>query len=305
MFAGLIFAKVHFDYLECRAYVPAIGIFIALGVLLNEIIKGKGINILLKSFIPVIAIFSFISYNYSLEFKDTIALYSSLIKSNPGNAYALSQRGCEYLKQKNFDLALSDFDNSIKASPTFSDPYFNKGVIYHFMNDHAQAEHFLSLALKYDTLYPETASLNEQVYINLSSEKLNLGKYDELKDLLKAGLRKYPDNCSMHNNLGLAYYSTSKFDSAIYEYSKAIKAEPNEFSYYNNRGMAEYNIKDFASALNDFNRTLELKPDFLDALWNRGMTYSKLNKQTEAAEDWAKAMELGYKEPVGEKKKEK
>jgi tetratricopeptide (TPR) repeat protein len=297
MFAGLIFAKVHFDYLECRAYVPAIGISIAFGVLLNEIIKGKGINILLKSFIPVIAIFSFISYNYSLEFKDTIALYSSLIKSNPGNAYALSQRGSEYLKQKNFDLALIDFDNSIKASPTFSDPYFNKGVIYHFMNDHAQAEHFLSLALKYDTLYPETASLNEEVYINLSSEKLNLGKYDEMKALLKAGLRKYPDNCSMHNNLGLAYYSTAKFDSAIYEYSKAIKAEQNEFSYYNNRGMAEYNIKDYSYALNDFNRTLELKPDFLDAWGNRGMTKVKLNDYEGAISDLTRAISI--KEDIG------
>jgi tetratricopeptide (TPR) repeat protein len=297
MFAGLIFAKVHSDYLECRAYVPAIGIFIAFGVLLNEIIKGKEINLLMKTFIPLIIIFSFISYNYSLEFKDTIALYSSLIKSNPGNAYALSQRGSEYLKTKNFDLALADFDNSIKASPTFSDPYFNKGIIYHFMDDHAQAEHFLSLALKYDTLYPETASLNEEVYINLSSEKLNLGKYDEMKALLKAGLRKYPDNCSMHNNLGLAYYSTGKFDSAVYEYNKAIKAEQNEFSYYNNRGMAEYDINDFAGALNDFNRTLELKPDFLDAWGNRGMTKVRLNDYEGAIYDLTKAISI--KEDIG------
>ena len=335
MFAELIFTKVHSEYLECRAYLPSIGIFIALGVLLNEIIKGEGINILLKSFIPVIVIFSFISYNYSGDFTDTIALYTSLIKSNPGNAYALSQRGCEYLKTKNFDLALADFDNSIKASPTFSDPYFNKGVIYHFMNDPVNAEHFLSIALNYDTLYPETGSLHEEAYINLSSEKFSLKKYDEMITLLKAGIRKYPDNCSMHNNLGLAYYSTAKFDSAIYEYNKAIKEEHNVFSYYNNRGMAEYNIKDFTGALNDFNRVLELKPDFLDALGNRGMTkvklndndgaiydltkaisikqgigilwyyrgvaFSKLNKQVEAAEDWAKARELGFKEPIGEK----
>ena len=335
MFAGLIFAKVHSDYLECRAYLPSIGIFIAFAVLLNEIIKRKGINILMKSFIPVIVIFSFISYNYSDDFKDTITFYTALIKSNPGNAYAFSQRGCEYLKFKNFDLALADFDNSIKASPTFSDPYFNKGVIFNFMNDHVKAEHFLSLALNYDTLYPESASLNEIVYINLSSEKLNLKKYDEMITLLKTGLSKYPDNCSMHNNLGMAYYSTGKFDSAIYQYNKAIKAEQNEYSYFNNRGMAEYNIKDFTSAVNDFSRALELKPEFLDALGNRGMTkvklndnqgavedltraismnrnigvvwyyrglaFSKLNKQAEAAADWAEAGKLGFKEPISEK----
>ena len=328
MFAELIFAKVHSEYLECRAYVPAIGIFIALGVLLNEIIKGNGINILLKSFIPVIIIFSFISFNYSADFTDSIAFYTSLIKSNPGNAYAFSQRGCQYLSTKNFDLALADFNNSIKASPTFSDPYFNKGVIYHLMNDYVKAEHFLSLALNYDTLYPKTASLNEDAYINLSSEKLILKKYDETVAVLKAGLRKYPDNCSMHNNLGLAYYSISKFDLAIYEYNKAILVEQNESSYYNNRGMAEYKINNFTSALIDFNRVLDLKPYFLDAWGNRGMTkiklndfegaikdltkainfkqdvgaawyfrgiaYSKLNRVTDALVDWKKAMELGY-----------
>ena len=162
MFAGLIFAKVHLEYLECRSYLPSIGIFIALGIVLNEIIKGKGTSILMKSFMPVIAIFSFISYNYSGDFADGMAYYSSLIKSNSGDAYAFSQRGCWYLRLKDYDLALNDFDNAIKASPTFSDPYFNKGVIYHFMDDHVKAEHFLSLALKYDTLYPKTASLNEE-----------------------------------------------------------------------------------------------------------------------------------------------
>jgi protein O-mannosyl-transferase len=334
LFVQYIFAKVHFDYLECRAYLPSIGIFIVLSVLLNEIIRGKGINLLIKSFIPVILIFSFISYNYSLEFRDTIAFYSSLIKSNPGNAYALSQRGCQYLYTKNFDLAFADFDNSIKASPTFSDPYFNKGVIYHFMNDPVNAEHFLSIALNYDTLYPETASLSESVYINLSSEKLALKKYDDMIAVLKAGLRKYPDNCSMHNNLGLAYLSMAKYDSAIYEFTKAIKSEQKEFSYYNNRGRAEYNIKNYTGALNDFNRVLELKPDYIDGWGNRGMTkvklndfegaindltkavsikpdlgvvwyyrgvaYSKLNKQADAERDWAEAKKLGYKEPIGE-----
>jgi protein O-mannosyl-transferase len=331
MFAALNFTKVHSHYLECRAYLPAIGIFIILGVILNENIKSKGNNILLKSFIPVIIIFSIITYNYSGNFSDTITFYSSLIKSNPGNAYALSQRGCEYLKTKNFELALVDFDNSIKAKPTFSDPYFNKGIVYHFMNDPVSAEHFLSIALNYDTLYTESASLNEDAFINLSSEKLTLKKYGEMKILLKAGLRKYPDNCSMHNNLGLAYYSTAEFDSAIYEYNKAINAEKNQFPYYNNRGMAEYKNNDFIKALSDFKKTLELKPEFLDALGNMGMTkvklddyegavndltrvinirknvgalwyfrgiaFSKINKLADAETDWEKARKLGFNEP--------
>ena len=328
MFVGLPFVKVHFDYLECRAYLPSIGIFIALGVVLNEKIKERGINILLKTFIPVILTFSLISYNYSGDFADAVSFFSSLIKSNPGNAYAYSERGSIYITRNNFDLALADLDNSIKISPTYSDPYFGKGVLYNSMNNHIRAEYFYSIALNFDTLYPESNSVYENVFINLSSEKLNLKKYDETITLLKKGIRKYSDNCSLHNNLGLAYYYSTKFDSALYEYNRAIKLEQNVSSYYNNRGMVEYHLKDFTGALNDFNWALELKPDLRDTWGSRGMTkielndnegavsdltkaisfdpgigsayyfrgiaFSKLNRITEAVRDWKKAVELGY-----------
>ncbi len=332
LFADLIFTEVHFDYLECRSYLPAIGIFITLGVLLSEINKGKEINILMGYFIPVIVIFSFITYRYSGDFADGMTFYSSLINSNPKDAYSLNERGCWYLKEKTFDLALADFDNSIRTSPIFSDPYNNKGLLYMSLGDHTKAEKFLALALNYDTLYPKAK--NDNTYLNLSSEKLNLKKYEEAIVIIKKGIGKYPDDKSLHNNLGLAYYYTSKFDSAVVEYNKAIQPESNSFRYYNNRGKAEFRLERLTDAMNDFNRALELKPDFMDAYFYRGLTkmnlnkfeesisdfnmtisldsrsgeayyfrgvaYSKLNKRAEADKDWEEARKHGFKEPMGE-----
>jgi len=329
MFIKLPISKVYFDYLEHRAYLPAIGFFITLGVLLNEKIKGKRINILQKTIIPVILIFAALSYNYSGDFTDGVAFFSTLIKSSPGNAFAFSRRGCVYLSRKNYVLALDNFDHSIKVNPIYSDPYYNKGVLYNSLNDPIQAEHFYSIALYYDTLYPEVNNLKELVYTNLSSEKWNLKKYDESKTILKIAISKYPDNSELHYNLGLAYYYSEKFDSAFIEYTKAIEMEKNMFSYYNYKGITEYHLKDFAGALNDFNRALDLNPDFHDSWGSRGMTkielndnegaiidltkainfdpgigaayyfrgvaFSKLNRINEARGDRKKATELGYK----------
>jgi protein O-mannosyl-transferase len=296
MFVALSFTKVHSDYLECRAYLPAVGIFITLGVLLNEIIKGKGDNILIKSFVPVIIIFSIISYTYSDDFANGVTFYSSLIKLNPNNANALSQRGSEYLISKNYDLALADFDNSINADPTVSDPYFNKGLIYHFMNDHVSSEHFLSMALKYDTLYPESGNLHELAYLNFSSEKLNLKKYDEIKVLLKRGITRYPDICGLHNNLGLTYYATASYDSALSEYDKAIQIKGNDYSYFNNRGMAKIMLNDNEGAIIDFTKALNIRQDIGEIWYNRSLAFSKLNKAENASEDRETARRLGYKE---------
>jgi protein O-mannosyl-transferase len=301
MFVVLPFAKFHFEYLECRAYLPSIGVFIVIGVVLNETIRGKETNFLLKFFIPIILIFSAISYNYSGDFADGISFNSSLIKSNPANAIAFNKRGVVYLNTNSPDLALADFDNSIKVNPTFSEPYYNKGLIYSSMNDHIRAEQFYSIALKYDTLYPESASLNENAYINFSLEKLNLKKYDEMIALLKVGIRKYPDNCDIHNNLSRAYYNCAKYDSALYEINKVIELEKNSSLYYNNRGLTKIKLNDNEGAISDFTKAISIKADLGIAWYFRGIAFSKLNKQSEAVEDWAKARELGFKEPIGEK----
>jgi tetratricopeptide (TPR) repeat protein len=298
MFVVLPFTKFHFEYLECRAYLPSIGIFIAMGVLLNETMKGRELNILLKCFIPIILIFSAISYNYSWDFADGISFNSSLIKSNPANAFAFDKRGCVYLNTNSPDLAIADFDNSIKFSPTFSDPYYNKGVIYGSMNDHIKAERYYSIALKYDTLYPESAGLNEYAYINLSLEKLNLKKYDEMIALLKAGIRKYPYNCDMHNNLSNAYYNCSKFDSALYENNRVIDLEKGSYLYYHNRGMTKIKLNDYEGAISDFTKAISIKADLGSAWYFRGIAFSKLNKQEEAKENMNRALELGYKGKV-------
>jgi protein O-mannosyl-transferase len=292
MFVELAFAKVRFQYLECRSYLPSIGAFIALGIFINGIFRAKGINILAGIFIPVILIFGIISYNYSGVYTDGISFFSSIIKSNRANAYAFSERGCIYLANKNIELALADFDSSIKISPALSDAYFNKAVLFNSINNHTQAELLLSQALHYDTLYPEANNLKENVYINLSSEKLTLRKFDEAKTLLKLGISKYPDNSSLHFNLGLAYYAKTRFDSALVEYNRAIKSEQHIPSYFNNRGMAEYHLNNFNNAINDFNRALDLKPDLLDAWGNRGMAKMKLNDYEGAISDFSKAIML-------------
>ena len=339
MFFRSYFATIGYEYFEYRAYLPIIGILLISGFLINELSAGISFKKMLIISIPLLLVYSMIAFIHSADFSDPVSFFTSAIKADSNNAMALGERGVAYFNKRSNEKAMSDYDNSIRVFPTYPVPYFNKGVLYRSLNDHFQAEYFYSQALKYDTLGNNVKILGENAYLNLSIEKNILKKYDETITLLKKAIRIYTENSQLHNNLGLAYYYTTKFDSALFEYDKAIESEKNNFSYYKNRGMAEYHLNDFTSALNDFNRALQLKPDFLDAWGNRGMTkiklndyegaiydltkaisikqdlgvawyyrgvaYSKLNKPTEAGNDWAEARRLGFKEPVGEKQKEK
>jgi tetratricopeptide (TPR) repeat protein len=285
MFLRMPLGKNHFEYLECRVYLPSIGIFIASGFLLNEIIKNTDFRILLKYFIPISLVFMVLSFNYSDVFAGSLQYYNSVIKSNPENAYALCSRGCLFSVNGNFNQALADFENSILANPTYSESYYDKGALYNSIGDKVSAERYYSEALKYDTLYPSINNLYEYAYINLASVKLSLKKDDETIDLLNKAVIKYPNNCSIHNNMGLAFFAKGDYSSALAEYNRAISLDPTINTYFNNRGMAEFKLKNFAEALDNFNKSLELKSGFQDALTNRGITKNELADYAGAISD--------------------
>jgi protein O-mannosyl-transferase len=324
------FAKPHFDYLECRAYLPSIGIFILIGMILNNFVNENHLKFL-TAFIIVVITFSVISYNYSEDYSDGISFVSSLIKSNPRNPVSYDERGSIYLSKNNPELALADFDNAIRLSPTNSYAYFHKGVLYNSLNNPIYAEKLFSTALNYDTLYPENNSLQVNVYLNLFVVKMKLKQYQEAIELLNNGISKYYDNSSLHNNLGQAYYYIGRYDSSLIEYSKAINLDQSNASYFNNRGLVEFHLNDFKNASIDFTKALDISPNYLIALGNRGrakiylydyegaiddltkainiknnlavlwyfrgLAYSKLNRQSEAAGDLEVARKLGFKEP--------
>ncbi|MDR3666373.1 MAG: hypothetical protein P4L35_05980 [Ignavibacteriaceae bacterium] len=320
---------IGFEYFEFRAYLPIIGVLIILGTMTKELPARISFNKILKVAIPVFLVFAYIAYNHSSDYAGPLSFFSTAINTNPQNAFAISERGSVNLRNNNIELALEDYDYAIKLSPEFSTPYFNKGALYNYLKDHIKSEHFFTLALNYDTLHPETNNPVESSYFGLSSEKLSLKKYNEVISLLKKAFLRYPDNSSLHNNLGKAYYAIADYDSALYEYNKALISEPISYEYYDNRGLAKYQLKDFNGALTDFNTVLSLKPDIKHTLGNRGMVkvelndykgaiddltrfisssqpsgfgyyyrgiaFLKLNKLNEAKEDLQKALILGYK----------
>ena len=292
MFLRMPLGKYHFEYLECRVYLPSIGIIIAAGIYLKEVIKKNETRILLISFIPLILIFSALSFTYSNDFEGALQFYNSVIKSNPENAYALCSRGCLFFANRNLEPALTDFDNSITAIPIYSESYYDKGALYNSMGDKVSAEKFYAEALKYDTLYPSINNLYEYAYINLASVKLSLKKHDETIDLLNKAVIKYPQNCSIHNNLGLALFAKGEYSSALSEYNRAIGLNPTINTYYNNRGMAKFKLKDFAGALDNFNKSLEIDPAFQDALTNRGITKTELADFSGAITDLTSVINL-------------
>src|ERR1035437_5133729 len=123
MLARVYLAEFNFEYSEFRAYLPAIGILIILGILANELPKSFSFNKILKMTLPVFLIFGIITYTHSAVYSDPVSFTNSAINASPNNAFALNLRGYNYLFSDNGEQALSDFVNAIKICPLYSTPY--------------------------------------------------------------------------------------------------------------------------------------------------------------------------------------
>jgi len=322
-------SDIGYEYFEFRGYLPSVGILVLLGTFANTIPERISISKFYMILMPVLLVYAITAFTRSSDFADPVSFFSSAINGSPNNAMALNSRGCLKADAGNKEGALEDFDNSIRVSNIYSDPFYNKGEYYNKEGDLSKAELFYSSALKYDTLFHYGSIDRENTYINISATQIMQKKYDEALIVLKHAMNVYPGSYKIFNNIGKAYFFEGKYDSSIIGFNRTIEIKPSEDSY-NLRAMAKYHLSDYTGALNDLNSALQIKPDFRDALTNRGITkielkdyqgavadfniilsinprsgvayhfrgiaFSKMNNTAEADRDLNEAIKLGFRE---------
>ena len=109
-----------YDYLDFRAYLPIAGLLVVVGFIINERYAIISFKKMLMFFIPILTIYSFLAFNYSADFSDSISFYTSAIRANPDNIINLVVRGTIYYGQGHIQNAISDFDHAIRIYPTYS-----------------------------------------------------------------------------------------------------------------------------------------------------------------------------------------
>lgn len=129
------------------------------------------------------------------------------------------------------------------------------------------------------------------------------GKLPEsIKDLEDA-VKLQEKSSSAHNNLGLSFFESARYDDAITHYGKAIQNDiyNSKSVLLNNRGLAYYHSKKLDEAEKDFNDAISLDPTDATIFFNRGNAYlnwvPSLKKIDEAHSDYDQAISLAPDNP--------
>ncbi len=285
MFFKIFYSKYLVEYYEHRSYVPMMGLIILLACVLNSISIQKHLKKILLIFLFTITTFSFLASAHSDDFKNSFAFFGKAASlQNPG---AMNKRGELYFNERDFNNALSDFEETIAQSDQLYPPaFYNRGRLNALVNkNHIAAEEDFTQTIQLDSNFIDA-------YIDRAGERIFSQQFENAISDLQKAKRIDSNQPKIYFTLGNIYINSKNYPLAVNNYSKAIQIDSNYSEALNNRGMAYYQLKDYNSALLDYTKAITLFPEYLNARYNKGMIYFETNRPDAAIAEFDTTLSL-------------
>jgi tetratricopeptide (TPR) repeat protein len=226
-----------------------------------------------------------------------------------GLATAFNNRGDAYVAKGDYDLALVDFEQSIKNNPTYAKPFNNRAVVNLKKGEYDRALENLNQAITLDPNYAAAFANRAEAYQKKNEFDHAARDYDEAL-LLKPDLNAVLiGRCWIRAILG-------ELPAALADCNKALQIQPNDAttydadglislkigsreSYlaatYNARGLTYLKMGQFDSAIDDYSSALRFEPKMANALYGRGLAKRKKGDSGGADADIAAAKKIQEK----------
>jgi formylglycine-generating enzyme required for sulfatase activity/lipoprotein NlpI len=202
-----------------------------------------------------------------------IAGCTALIKSNTKNsqilAIAYNNRGNAYTSERQYDLAIADYDEAIKINPTYAKPFNNRGVAYQKQGNYDLALKDFAAAITIDPNYADAFANRAEIYQKQADYPTALKDFDQ-------AIKLQPSMAAVWNERCWARAIVGQLQGALTDCSEAIRLEPNLAAAFDSRGFTYLKLGRWEAAIADFNSALRLDPKSPNSLFGRG--FAKLKR---------------------------
>ncbi|MEO0138223.1 MAG: tetratricopeptide repeat protein [candidate division WOR-3 bacterium] len=272
-------------------YIPSIGLFFIFGLLIDWLYNKKWAtsmvlkNILIMLLIVIFLLLGFNSFNRCKIWRDSITLWTDVLKKYPQNGIAYNNRGNAYKFIGEYEKAIEDFNKAIEYSPELELPYFNRGSAYERIGQYEKA------------IADFTAALNIQPnfamgYVDRGAIYVRIGEYDKAYNDLARALQLNPKSAEAYYNLGVFYFNLRNFNQAMEYYDKAIVHDPYLAVAYLSKGDILFIYGELEGAIEHYTKALQIDSLNVDALYNRAVAFTRIGNLEQALEDYNQAIKL-------------
>jgi C4-dicarboxylate-specific signal transduction histidine kinase len=118
-------------------------------------------------------------------------------------------------------MALKNYDQAIKLNPYYSDPYYNRGLIYYQFKQYQKVIEDYSQVITLAPNDPEAYKKRGFIYDELKQYGLALDDYNKV-------LALNPEDIYTYNNRGLLYCELKQYEKAKNNFNKVIELAPTQ-----------------------------------------------------------------------------
>ena len=260
-------------------YLPIIGLSLALISFLT--VTEKYLKIL---FVTVVLVFGSLTFLRASVWKNSISLYSDILKKYPHSFVALNSLGAEYMLTKNYDLSLRYLNAAINENTNYYKGYYNRGLLF------AQTERIRDALKDFDKAidlkqYPKAYIARANVFYVLKDFSKAMS---DAETVLKTDVNNPKANYVLAN----CYDDLNQLEKALVYYNKTISLNSDNPLYYMRRAILYGKMQQFESCLQDLDACTNMDSNYAEAYYWKGVV--KVNMKQNPCSDLKKAFDLGF-----------
>ncbi len=259
MFVSIINVNDWNEYVECRAYLPIIGLFI---IIIELLPKNSGLfsSKALIAVIVVLAVFAGITVAETRNYKDSATFYEAAISDNPHKAlfhFVLSRR---YRDAGMYGKEEQSIRRAMALRQDYAKYPYNLGVFFYRHKDYDSALKYLNLALALNPKYKEAYKPLGMIYYNS-------GDFNSAYRVWEQAGRYLPDAAEYEVNSAAALFmggSYTRLDSLLTEFKTQNKYEAELYGYFLSAGDSYAKSGNYRVAVRAYNYCILLNSKYLD-----------------------------------------
>lgn len=225
-------------------------------------------------------------YSIQGKYKNAIAEFNEIIRLNPDDGYSYICRGSLYGNEKQYELALNDFNNAVRVD--FREGLTYRGLLY------SKIGH-IELALNDFNNAITIGNANEYTYLSRGYLYQNQEKFELALDDYNKAIEINKNYDIAYNSIGVIYHLKKDYDRALKNYNLAISLNSKDGYPYINKAKLYLEQKKYELALENCNEAIEIDHNLENAYLLRGSIYEIMENKSKAIEDYKKYISIGEK----------